>query len=224
MLKKILIVVAVLVAGFLVFVSTRPDSYHVERSTSIAAPAAVIFAQLDNFKAWPAWSPWEKRDPQMKKTFEGPPSGVGSSYSWQGNKDVGQGKMTILVSEPPNHIRYQLEFIEPFVSTAATGFTLASQGDKTNITWGMDGTNNFVSKIFGVFMNMDQMIGADFESGLAGLKAVAEAEAAKRAAAEAQAAASAATQAAKTAADAQVTADAAAAVAAASKEIAKKKR
>jgi uncharacterized protein YndB with AHSA1/START domain len=203
MFKKILIALVVVVAGFLVFAATRPDSYRVERSTNIDAPASVIFSQLEDFKAWPAWSPWEKRDPAMKKTFEGPPSGVGSSYAWEGNKEVGKGKMTITASEPPAQIKYRLEFIEPFTAVANTAFTLAPAGDKTvAVAWVMDGTNNMVGKIFSVFMNMDSAIGSDFEKGLAGLKAVSEAEARKQEAATAQAAAVAAAQAAKAAADA----------------------
>lgn len=187
MLKKILIVLVVLVAGVLIFASTRPDHYHVDRSVTIAAPPAVIFAQLEDFKKWPAWSPWEKRDPQMKKSFEGPPTGVGSSYSWQGNKEVGKGKMTIIHSEPPQHIRLRLEFMEPFAAVATSGFELSPQGGNTVVTWGMDGTNNLISKIFSLAMDMDKMIGGDFESGLASLKGLSEAEAARRAQAESQA-------------------------------------
>ncbi|MEO8213108.1 MAG: SRPBCC family protein [Myxococcales bacterium] len=192
MLKTVLILVALVFGGLLVFASTRPDKYHVERATTIAAPPEVIYAQLVDFKNWPAWSPWEKRDPQMKKSFEGPPSGAGSSYSWQGNKEVGKGKMTIVTSEPPQHITYRLEFVEPFKSVADTGFTLLREGDsKTAVTWAMDGTNNFISKLFSVVMDMDKMIGGDFAAGLASLKSVSESEAAKRAQQLAQAAAAA---------------------------------
>ena len=224
MFKKILIVLVVAVAGFLVFASTRPDSYRVERSTTIVAPASVVFAQLEDFKLWPAWSPWEKKDPQMKKTFDGPAKSIGSSYAWEGNKDVGKGRMSIVASEPPTHIGFKLEFIEPFSAVASTGFTLASETGKTIVSWAMDGTNNFVGKIFSVFMDMDKVVGRDFESGLASLKAVSEEEAAKRAAAEAQAAAAAAAQAAKAAADAAQAAKVAAETAALSKEKPKGKR
>jgi uncharacterized protein YndB with AHSA1/START domain len=215
MFKKILIVLVVVVVGFLAFAATRPDTYHVERSTKIDAPAALIFAQLEDFKAWSTWSPWEKKDPDMKKSFEGPPSGVGSTYSWQGNKEVGKGKMSITASEPPRQIKYRLEFMEPFSAIAANGFTLAPDGDKTvAVAWAMDGTNNLMGKVFGIFMNMDAAIGGDFEKGLANLKNVAETEAAKQAAdARAKAAAEAA-------AVAQSKADAAAAEAAAAAEIA----
>src|SRR4051794_22809904 len=123
MLKKILVVLGLGIAGFVAFVATRPDTYRVERSQKIAAPADVVFAQLDNFKSWGAWSPWDKRDPNMKKTFDGPARGVGASYSWQGNDKVGQGKMTIADMTPPKPgqadaagISYRLEFIKPFPS------------------------------------------------------------------------------------------------------------
>src|SRR5450432_2439033 len=200
MVKKIFIVLLVLGAGVVVFASTRPDNYHVERATRMAAPAAVIFAQLEDFKAWPAWSPWEKKDPQMKKTFSGPPTGVGSSYAWKGNKEVGSGRMSIVVSEPPSHIRYQLEFLEPFAAVAATGFTLVPQGDQTLVTWAMDGSNNFLGKVFSIFMDMNKLIGGDFETGLSALKTVAEQETARRAADQAKVAAAAAAQAAAQAA------------------------
>lgn len=201
MLKKILLALVVAVGAFLAFAATRPDTYHVERSTKVDAPAAVAFAQLEDLKAWQAWSPWEKRDTQMKKTFEGPSTGVGSSYSWEGNKDVGKGKMSITSSEPPHLLKLRLEFIEPFAAVAATEFKLVAEGEKaTSVTWSMDGNNNLIGKVFGIFVNMDQSIGGDFEKGLAGLKTVAEAEAEKQAAAarakaEADAAAAAAAKA-----------------------------
>jgi hypothetical protein len=200
MFKKILIVLVVAVGGFLAFAATRPDTYHVERSTKIDAPPAVVYSQLENLKAWDAWSPWEKRDPAMKKTYEGPPVGVGSAYSWDG-KDVGAGKMTITGTEPPKQLKIRLEFIKPFTATAAVDFKLESAGGKaTAVTWAMDGTNDLMGKIFGIFMNMDQAVGSDFEKGLASLKTVAEAEAEKQAAAakakaEADAAAAAAVKA-----------------------------
>jgi hypothetical protein len=207
MLKKILIALVIVVAGFLTFAATRPDTYRVERSAKIDAPATVIFSQLEDFKAWPAWSPWDKRDPAMKKTYEGPATGVGSTYSWEGNKEVGKGRMAIVASEPPSQIRYHLEFIEPFAAVANTAFTLAPEGGKSvAVTWAMDGTNNLMGKVFGIFMNMDTAIGADFEKGLASLKTISEAEAEKQSVAKAQAAAIAAAQAAKVAADAALAA------------------
>jgi hypothetical protein len=185
MLKKILIGLVLVVGGVLVFAATRPDTYHVERTAKIDAPATVVFSQLEDFKAWAAWSPWDKLDPQMKKTYEGPPVGVGSTYSWQGNDKVGKGKMSIVGSQPPTEIKYRLEFIEPFTAIASTGFKVAAEGDKASVTWSMDGNKNLMAKVFGLFKDMDAQIGSDFDKGLAGLKAVAESESKKRAEAEA---------------------------------------
>ena len=195
-LKKVLALLAVAIGGFLAFAATRPDGYRVERSKKIDASAEVVYAQLDNFKSWGTWSPWEKRDPGMKKTFEGPASGVGAAYAWEGNKDVGQGKMTITESKPPRGgtgetalITIRLEFLKPFASVATSGFEVKPEGDKAaTVTWSMEGRNNLMGKAFGIFMNMDKMIGGDFETGLANLKGIAEAEA-KKPPAPAQAAA-----------------------------------
>jgi hypothetical protein len=192
MMKKTLVVIGVLIAGFLVFVATRPESYRVERSETIAAPADVVFAQLSDFRAWSAWSPWEKRDPAMKRSYDGPASGVGASYSWDGNKSVGKGKMTVTAVTAPSSLSVELQFIEPFASVAATTFTVKPAGDKVTATWAMEGKNSFMGKAFGVFMNMDKMIGGDFEKGLGSLKTVSEAEAARAAAAVAKEAAPAA--------------------------------
>jgi hypothetical protein len=188
MLKRIAIIVALLVAGLLAFAATRPDSYTVERSAEIAAPAAIVFDQLDDFRSWSAWSPWDKLDPNMNKTFSGPQSGVGASYAWQGNDEVGKGRMTVVESDPPKEITYKLEFIEPFAAVAHSGFEIAPQGERAaSVRWQMQGTNNFVSKLFGIFFDMDAAIGKDFEKGLASLKAQAETEAKKLAEAEAAA-------------------------------------
>ncbi len=217
MLKKILIGLVVVVGGFFGFAATRPGTYRVERALKIEAPAAVVFAQLDDMKAWAAWSPWDKLDPQMKKTFDGPAKGVGAGYAWQGNDKVGKGKMAVTDSQAPTQIKYRLEFIEPFAAVATTGFALAPDGDKAvGVTWSMAGTNDLMGKVFGIFMDMDKTIGADFEKGLLGLKDVSETEAAKQvaaAAAAAKAQAEAAATAAKAQADAVVAAAAAEAAA-----------
>lgn len=177
MLRKILLVLVLAVGGFLVYAATRPDTYRVSRSMTIAAPPPVVYAQLDDFKSWSAWSPWDKLDPTMKKTYEGPAEGVGASYSWQGNDKVGKGRMTITDAEPPKQIKYRLEFMEPFAAVAATTFDIAPAGEgASTVTWTMDGKNNLVGKVFGIFMDMDKTIGADFEKGLSGLKTVAETE------------------------------------------------
>ena len=181
MLKKVLGVLAVVLLGFLAFVATRPDHYHVERSASINAPAAIIYAQLDDLKKWADWSPWDKIDPNVKKTFEGPDRGVGQSYTWQGNSDVGTGQMTIASAEPQKRVTYKLDFREPMAAQAEATIIIAKEGASAHkVTWGMDGANNFMGKLFGVFMDMDKMIGKDFEKGLSQLKGIAEEEAKKQ--------------------------------------------
>lgn len=179
MLKKILIGVAAVLLLFVIVVATRPADFRVERSITIAAPPAVVFGQVNDFHAWAAWSPWEKLDPGMKRTYTGPPSGTGATYEWQGNDDVGEGRMTIEKSTPPSTVGIKLEFIKPFAATNVTTFTFAEQGPGTKVTWAMEGTNNFFAKAFGLFMDMDKLVGADFERGLASMKAISEAAAKK---------------------------------------------
>jgi Polyketide cyclase / dehydrase and lipid transport len=179
MLKKILIGAAVVIAAFLAFVATRPAEYEVAREALIPAPAAVAYAQVADFHKWDAWSPWAKLDPQMKTSFEGTPGAVGSSQSWTGNKDVGTGKMTLLEAKPGELVRIKLEFVEPFADTADNTITFRPEGAGTRVRWSMAGVNNFMEKAMCVFMDMDAMIGKDFEKGLAQLGAVAQAEAAK---------------------------------------------
>ena len=176
MLKKILITVIVLVLVFAIVVATRPADFRIVRSTTIAAPAAVVFAHVNDLRKWDAWSPWAKLDPAMKQTHEGSPAGVGAIYLWAGNSEVGEGRMTILDSRADELIRIKLEFIKPFAAVNTTEFTFKADGAQTAVTWDMTGKNNFMSKAFGLFMNMDKMVGGDFEKGLANLKSVAEAE------------------------------------------------
>lgn len=176
MLKKILLIVLALVAVLLFTIAMQPAEYRVVRSAKINAPPSVVFTQVNDFHNWEAWSPWEKLDPAMKRTFDGSPSGVGAKYAWVGNSDVGEGKMTIEESQPSEKIRIKLEFIKPFAATNSTVFNFKGEGDQTNVEWVMDGTNNFMSKAFGLFMNMDKLVGGDFEKGLGQLKTVAEAK------------------------------------------------
>ena len=176
-MKRVLltIVALLLVAGVVVagLAATKPDTYTVTRTAVVAAPPESVFAQVDDFRRWAAWSPWEKLDPAMQKTFEGPESGVGSSYAWSGNSQVGVGKMTITESVPPEHVGLRLEFIKPFASVSQTRFAFAPAPGGTQVTWEMEGRHNFVSKCMCVFMDMDKMVGKDFESGLANLDQVA---------------------------------------------------
>ncbi|MFL5311073.1 MAG: SRPBCC family protein [Myxococcales bacterium] len=176
MLKKLLLAVVVVLAAFALFVATRPASYRVSRSAAIAAPAPIVYAQVADFRQWEKWSPWAKLDPSMKTTFEGPTAAPGSSYTWSGNDKVGEGKMTIVAARRGEMVRIRLEFVKPFASTNSTAFTFAPKGGMTETTWTMEGHNDFAGKAFSVFMNMDKMIGNDFEKGLSQLKAVAEAE------------------------------------------------
>lgn len=207
MAKKILAVVGLLLIGFLGFVATRPSTFEVKRSLLINAPAVVVFDQVDDFKSWNAWSPWEQLDPSMKKTFNEVPSGVGASYHWVGNKDVGEGSMKITEAEAGKHLGIDLDFIAPFAAKNRTNFNFDETGEGTTVTWAMSGSNSFGGKLMSVFMDMDKMVGADFEKGLQNLKTVSEAqaaEAAKKAAADKAAAEAAAAQAQPDAADAGV--------------------
>lgn len=177
MAKKILIVLVVLVVAFLGFVMTRPNNFHVERSATIAAPPAVVFPYVNNHKNFILWSPWEKLDPNQKATFTGPEDGVGATYHWAGNDDVGEGEMKITESKPNELVKADLHFIKPFESTSVISYKLVPEGDATKVTWAMDGDNDFMGKMFSVFMDMDKMLGKDFDEGLAKLKTVAEAKA-----------------------------------------------
>lgn len=179
MLKKILIGVAAVLVLFVIVVATRPADFRIERSTTIAAPAEVVFAQVNDFHAWPAWSPWEKLDPGMKRTHSGAPAGTGAVYEWQGNDDVGEGRMTIEKSDAPSTVGIKLEFIKPFAATNQTTFGFAGSGGSTKVTWAMEGKNGFAAKAMTMFMDMDKLVGSDFERGLASLKAVSEAAAKK---------------------------------------------
>jgi hypothetical protein len=172
MLKKILIGVAAVIVVFLVIVAMQPAQYRVVRTTTISAAPAVVFEQVNDLHKWDAWSPWAKLDPAMKTTFEGPQSGTGAAYSWVGDSKVGEGKMSITDSKANEMVRLKLEFIKPFASTAISEFTFKPEGDKTTVSWSMSGDKNFMSKAFCLFMNMDKMVGGDFEKGLASLKSV----------------------------------------------------
>ena len=177
-LKYILIGLLVLVALFLIVVALQPSSFRVARSTTIAAPPSVVFAQVNDFHKWEAWNPWDKIDPAMKRTYEGAPSGAGAIYAWVGNSDVGEGKMTITESRPGELVRINMEFFKPMAGTSTTEFTFVPQGGGTLVTWTMFGDNNFVGKAMCLFMNMDTMIGGQFEKGLADMKKAAESAAA----------------------------------------------
>ena len=179
MLKKILIGIGVVVIVFLLVVALQRPEYRIVRTATIAAPAATVFAQVNDFHNWDAWSPWAKLDPAMKQTFDGASAGTGAIYSWTGNDKVGEGRMTLTESHTNDLIRIKLEFIKPFASVCDTEFAFKPDGNQTGVTWSMTGTNNFIGKAFCLFMNMDKTVGGDFERGLAQMKSVAEAAAKK---------------------------------------------
>jgi hypothetical protein len=174
MLKKILIGLGAALVVLLIVIAVQPAEFHIERSVNMAAPPEAAFAQVNDFHNWGAWSPWDKMDPSMKRSYEGAPSGVGAKYAWAGNNQVGEGRMTIEKSEP-SEIAIKLEFLKPFAATNTATFTFTKTPEGNETTWAMDGHNNFVSKAFSLFMDMDKLVGSDFERGLAAMKTAAEA-------------------------------------------------
>jgi len=174
MLPTILAIITIVIVLFLVYVATRPSEFRVVRSLAVSASPAVLFEQVNDLHRWQAWSPWAKLDPEMKVTYAGAEQGTGASYTWLGNKKVGEGKMVIEQSEPDSRIVIQLQFIKPFPATNTTEFSFKPEGNQTLVAWAMTGQKNFMMKFFGVLMNMDKMIGQDFEKGLAAMKTIAE--------------------------------------------------
>jgi hypothetical protein len=174
MFKTILIVIVVLIAAVLGFAATKPDTFSVQRSTSIKAPPEKIFAVVNDFHRWTDWSPWEKLDPAMKRTQSGAASGKGAIYEWDGNSKAGAGRMEIIESTPASKVGIQLDFIKPFEGHNIAEFALTPEGDATRVNWTMRGPTPFVSKVMQVFVSMDTLIGKDFEAGLANLKALTE--------------------------------------------------
>lgn len=167
----IAIVLAVAIAVILILAATKPNEFRIQRSATINAPAEKIFAVLSDFHQWTHWSPWEHRDPNLKRTFDGAERGKGAIYGWEGNKNVGSGRMEILEANAPSKLRIKLDFFTPFEAHNSAEFTLLPQGNVTNVHWLMRGPAPFLSKLMQVFMNFDKMIGKDFETGLASLKA-----------------------------------------------------
>jgi uncharacterized protein YndB with AHSA1/START domain len=164
------------VVVFSIVVATRLDEFHIERSIALAASPERVYAELNDLHAWAAWSPWEKLDPRMERTHTGSPAGVGAVYAWKSaNGKVGQGRMTIERSERPALVEIKLEFIKPFAATNTVRFTTTPTVEGAKVTWAMDGRNGFLAKAFALVMDMDKMVGGDFERGLANLKTVVEA-------------------------------------------------
>jgi hypothetical protein len=173
MLIKILIVLAVAFIGLLVFAAMRPSEFRVVRSALVGAPPDAVFPLVNDLHNWEAWSPWAKLDPAAKATYEGPAAGVGASFSWAGNHNIGEGSMTITESRPNDFVRFRLDFLKPFKGTNSAQFMFQPECGQTRVTWTMSGHYSFVPKLIGVFINCDNMVGDQFDKGLADLNRVA---------------------------------------------------
>ena len=174
MLKKILLVLLVLLVAFLAYAATKPDAFRIERSIAIKAPPEKVHSLIDDFHRWGSWSPYEKLDPTMNRSFSGPARGKGSVYEWNGNMQAGAGRMEILDSSPSSGVTIKLDFKKPLEGHDTAEFRLVPRGDSTTVTWGMRGPNPYISKVMDAVFNMDRMVGGQFEDGLANLKAAAE--------------------------------------------------
>lgn len=174
LLVKILLGFAALIVVFCVVVAMQPADYRVERTATMAAPAAAVFAQVNEPRKWEAWSPWAKLDPNAKYTYEGPPAGKGAVSAWAGNSEVGEGRMTITESRPGEFIQFRLDFYKPMAGTATAEWNFKTEGGQTAVTWSIHGKNNFVGKAFTLLCNMDKMLGGEFEKGLSSLKSIVE--------------------------------------------------
>jgi len=171
----ILAAVAIVVAGLLIYAASKPDAFQVQRSTDIPAPPEKIFPLINDLHAHTTWSPFEK-DPAMKRTYSGAPAGKGAVYEWDGNRQVGSGRIAITDSAPPSKVAMRLEMFRPFKADNVVEFTLEPQGNPTTrVTWTMHGRQPFMAKLMGTFINCDKMVGSQFEEGLAKLKGLAEA-------------------------------------------------
>jgi uncharacterized protein YndB with AHSA1/START domain len=169
MLRTISIALMAAVAAFLVFVALQPASGTVTRSAVLAASPDVIFPHINSIKKWDAWSPWAKLDPNAKNTFEGPEAGVGSSMAWDGNNDIGTGKMSIIESDANKRVKYRLDFQKPMTSTSTAEFTLQPEAAGTRVTWTMTGERPFMARVICTVMGVDRMVGSMFEQGLVNL-------------------------------------------------------
>src|SRR5215467_6725972 len=173
-LVTIAVVLGIVIALVLIMAVTKPDTFRVERAATVNAPAEKVFPLISDFHQWLKWSPWEGRDPALKRTYGGADRGKGAVYAWEGNKNVGSGRMEILEASSPSKIVIKLDFFKPFEAHNTAEFTILPQGNATNLNWVMHGPAPFMSKVMQVFMNMDRMIGKDFETGLANLKTISE--------------------------------------------------
>ncbi len=174
MLKIIALTVIVLIAALLIYAATRPDTFRLQRSIAINAPPEKIFPLINDFKSWVVWSPWEKMDPALKRTYSGAAQSQSAVYEWDGNNQVGQGRMEITESAPSSRIMIKLDFLKPFEAHNTAEFTLAGRDGSTTVTWAMYGPQPYMAKVMGLFLNCEKMVGPQFETGLANLKMLAE--------------------------------------------------
>jgi carbon monoxide dehydrogenase subunit G len=181
MRPKILTGVGAFILIVLLIIGMQPGEFQVERSTHVAAPPEVVYGMVNDFHRWEAWSPWAKLDPTMKTTYGGPPAGVGSTYAWAGTGKVGEGKMQIIESRPGEKVGIRLEFIKPMAAVNQTEFAFKPDAGGTKVSWSMAGHHNFMGKAFALVMNIDSLVGKDFEKGLAAMKSASESEAKRRA-------------------------------------------
>jgi hypothetical protein len=171
----------IVIAALLVLAATRPDTFHVERSVRIRASAESVFAFIEDFRQWSAWSPYEKLDPAMRKSYSGAPSGRGAVYQWAGNQKAGEGRMEITSAIAPHSVAIKLDFVKPFEGHNTAEFTIAPDGDSILVTWAVYGPQAYMIKVMSLFCSMDKLLGKEFEAGLGNLKSVAEGQASARA-------------------------------------------
>lgn len=175
MLKAIIAIIVIAILGVLGYAAISPDHFRVERTATIAAPPEKVFPLINDFHQWTAWSPWEKIDPALKRSYSGPKEGVGAAYSWQGNNEVGVGRMQITESDPNERVEIKLDFQMPFEAHNTAEFTLQPQnGNGTQVTWAMYGPSPYTHRLMHLIFDMDDMVGSKFEQGLTNLKAAAE--------------------------------------------------
>jgi hypothetical protein len=179
MFLKILLILAAVVVVILLVAAFKSGDFRIVRSATLAAPPAVAFDYINDLHKWQEVSPWAKLDPAAKLTYEGPRAGPGASFAWDGNNKIGAGRMTVIDSRPAELVRFRLDFLKPMACTNTAEFTFQPVGGQTLVTWSMSGRNNFVGRVVCLFMNMDKVVGSEFEKGLANLKALAEASVAK---------------------------------------------
>ncbi len=174
MIKKLLFLLVLIIAGLAGYVALQPDTFRIERRMIVDAPPQEVFAQVNDFHKWDDWSPWAKLDPEATVAFEGPPAGPGAVFKWAGNDRVGQGSMTLVTSKPGEFIRIDVEFVKPFEGKSTSEFMFRPQGDRTQVIWASSGPMTFLTKAMCLIMNMEKVLGPDMEKGLVQMKAVAE--------------------------------------------------